>query len=214
MKVKAISDTHNKHDEILSSKLDCDILIHCGDATTKGSYTEVRSFLEWFVKLPAKYKILVSGNHDRHLRRDNSELKLLCKEYGIHLLDNDQIIINGRLIVGGNFVPIVRDGEYKRPLEERKAAWSFLDRYTPMDIDILVTHAPAKGILDANREGLPTGCDVLLEKIKKYKPKYHLFGHAHIYGGKTFVSSNTTHYNVACMNENYELVRTYRSFQI
>lgn len=214
MKVKVISDTHNKHDELSYRDMDCDILIHCGDATTKGNYTEVRSFLEWFVRCPAKYKILLSGNHDKHLRRDKSELKELCKEYGIYLLDNEQIIINGRLIVGGNFVPIVRDGKYKRSIEDRKAAWTFLDEYTPMDIDILVTHTPAKGILDTNKYGQSIGCDILTEKIEKYKPNYHVFGHTHMQGGKSFSSNNTTHYNVACMNEDYELVRNYRTFEI
>jgi Icc-related predicted phosphoesterase len=47
-----------------------------------------------------------------------------------------------------------------------------------LECDILITHGPPKDILD-NKLGRSVGSYSLLEYVKKYKPKYHLFGHAH-----------------------------------
>ncbi len=44
----------------------------------------------------------------------------------------------------------------------------------PADTDILVTHAPPQGILDAGQ-----GCAELLEASKRVRPKLHVFGHVH-----------------------------------
>jgi len=47
-------------------------------------------------------------------------------------------------------------------------------------VDVVVTHAPPFGIHD--RQYLPhRGFKVFLDFIKRYKPKYLLHGHVHIY---------------------------------
>ena len=62
----------------------------------------------------------------------------------------------------------------------------------PSEVDFLITHGPAKGVLD---EG--TGCALLQKVISKHKPLNHVFGHIHACGNQMEISSNTTYYNVS-----------------
>ena len=61
MKIVAISDTHMQHDKIIIPN--CDVLIHAGDEGTRTDVKELKSFLIWFEKQPAKKKIFIAGNH-------------------------------------------------------------------------------------------------------------------------------------------------------
>ena len=63
MKILQISDTHNKH-QILTNLPTADVIVHCGDFTEQGTEEEVLDFLNWFIELPYKHKIFVTGNHD------------------------------------------------------------------------------------------------------------------------------------------------------
>ncbi len=49
----------------------------------------------------------------------------------------------------------------------------------PVDIDILVSHHPPKGILDRTFIGLRIGLKELRKLVEDLKPKAHLFGHIH-----------------------------------
>lgn len=207
MQIKVISDTHNDHS--MCTDLECDVLIHCGDFSTKGNFTETEVFLKWFVKQPAKYKILVPGNHDRKIKT-HPELLSRVHEYGIHMLMNEGLIINNVKFWGGFFVPYVRDGKYLQDLHTRASAWANM----PMDIDVLITHAPPKHILDRNKEGYPCGCDQLLESVKIRNIKYHVFGHIHEEGGKTVEVYETRFINAACKSREYLFVRNYQEIII
>lgn len=203
MLIKAISDTHNSHDLFDSKDLECDILIHCGDACVKGNYTEAKNFLQWFVKQPAKYKIVVWGNHDKKAKT-NQELIDLAKEYGIIALHEKTVEINGIKIHGNNtvFMDLLRGSKFSNhSTESRKEAWSTI----PEGIDILVTHCPPYRILDANVSGVPIGCPALADKIEEVKPKMHLFGHCHENAGEYGELFNPTNYfNCASMDRSYK----------
>ena len=41
-----------------------DVIVHCGDFTEYGSEKEVLDFLNWYIELPYRHKIFVTGNHD------------------------------------------------------------------------------------------------------------------------------------------------------
>ena len=58
----AISDTHNKHADLVVPP--GDVLIHAGDVTWGGTLAEVEAFNAWLGTLPHKHKIVVAGNHD------------------------------------------------------------------------------------------------------------------------------------------------------
>ena len=207
MQVKVLSDTHNDHR--LHTDLECDILVHCGDYGIKGTYTECRAFLEWFVKQPSKYKIVVPGNHDGRIKK-NPELSALAREYGIHVLMNDLVVINNKRIWGGDFVPWYRDNVCQSDLRTRKKAWENMED----NLDLLVTHVPPKGILDANSRGERCGCDQLRLAIKQRSIKKHVFGHIHEHGGKVLDKWATKFYNCAVKDINYLTVRDYKEFII
>ena len=200
MEIKIISDTHNHHHEL--SNLECDILIHAGDACTKGNYSEGLAFLYWFVKQPAKYKVLVCGNHDSKLKT-HEELIKLARDMGIHVLKDHALEINGIKLYGVCRTFWSEDREDIVSVQERKQAWENI----PKDLDILITHMPPKFILDMNQEGVHCGCSQLTEKVKEVTPTYHVFGHIHECGGKQVQAYGTTFINVAVKNRQYITVR-------
>ena len=56
------SDTHNKHDKIKFS--DGDVLVFCGDFTTRGALSNVEKFFAFIKRLNYQHKIVIAGNHD------------------------------------------------------------------------------------------------------------------------------------------------------
>lgn len=48
----------------------------------------------------------------------------------------------------------------------------------PQDVDIVMTHGPPKGILDACAQG-NVGCENLLQAVRRVRPRMHCFGHVH-----------------------------------
>ena len=195
MIIKAFADCHNDQNQLRDTE--CDILICAGDANIKGNYTEGEAFLWWFVKQPAKYKILVPGNHDHKLRTHPDLIKLAI-DLGIYVLNDDYLEINGIKMYGVSQCFWSEEAGLMN-LKERQAAW----RDIPKGLDILITHIPPKHIMDANRHGLPCGCSQLTEKVKEVKPRFHVFGHIHEFGGKTQKVWDTTFINCAVKNEYY-----------
>ena len=55
-KITLISDTHNKHNELILPG--GDILIHAGDATVDGTKQEALDFLDWFRNQPYQHKLV------------------------------------------------------------------------------------------------------------------------------------------------------------
>lgn len=191
-KITFISDTHNQHNKVKISETD--ILIHAGDATGKGTLTEVTSFLNWFSQQPAKHKVYVAGNHDFLFEEDPSMAKMILSEYPtIKYLEDSMAEILGLKIWGSPHQPIFYDWAFNKTGEKLSEIWASI----PEDIDILVTHGPPLGILDRTRDGRMVGCESLANNvINRIKPKIHHFGHIHeAYGtidikGVKFVNSS------------------------
>lgn len=61
----------------------------------------------------------------------------------------------------------------------------------PKLVDIVMTHAPASGILDKLSDGRSRGCPHLLRAIRRVKPKLHCFGHVHDSNGARMISWNS-----------------------
>jgi len=86
--------------------------------------------------------------------------------------------------------------------ENRKEHWEKI----PMNTDILITHGPPMDIMDKTEiGGHHVGCQYLAKRIKKVKPKVHIFGHIHeTYG--TQVHHDTTYMNCSVMDIGYSVV--------
>jgi Icc-related predicted phosphoesterase len=212
MKIVTISDTHDKHDEIEIP--DGDLLLFAGDCTRRGSFNEVKDFVEWYGKHPHAYKIMVAGNHDFGFQNNPSKFEQLCIDNNIIYLNNTNVIVMGIKIHGSPSTPAFCDWAFNRSrtIEESMSKHSqLLGHYyigndwdkIPEDTDILITHGPAYGILDRTYRGDLTGCECLLKHIiDKTNIKMHVFGHIHESRG-VIVKNTTTFVNTSSLNSRY-----------
>ncbi|CAJ0939806.1 unnamed protein product, partial [Mesorhabditis belari] len=88
--------------------------------------------------------------------------------------------------------------------DERKPKWAQI----PADVDILITHGPPLGYLDARAKDQHYGDDEqLLEAVEQRDPKFHVFGHIHeCYGAMTngrtiFVNAAQLDRSIGCKRD-------------
>jgi len=190
MKVVCLSDTHGAHNEITLPH--GDLLIHAGDFTNVGYESEIIAFNSWLHKQPFAHKVVVAGNHDCLFETDRKMAEVLLSS-AIYLQDNE-ITINGVRIYGTPWTPMFNNWAFMKEdvgLEERF-------RIIPDGLDILISHGPAKTILDRDNSGMSVGSGALLSRLlnMKKKPRFHIFGHIHeSYGQRE--EDGTTHFNVS-----------------
>lgn len=142
MKIYHLSDTHNKHEQIVLEE--ADIIIHSGDSTNMGELNEVIPFLNWFGKLPYSHKIFIAGNHDWLFELEPSLARELCKEHGVIWLNNEEIVIEGVKFYGTSDQPEFCNWSFNRNSEQLIQSYANI----PEDTQVLITHAPPKGIRD------------------------------------------------------------------
>ncbi|KAL6057203.1 metallophosphoesterase domain-containing protein 1 [Balamuthia mandrillaris] len=65
IRVVCLSDTHCLHETV--DVPDGDLLIHCGDFTTRGPLSQTEEFNAWLGRLPHRHKVVVCGNHEAAL---------------------------------------------------------------------------------------------------------------------------------------------------
>lgn len=175
----AFSDTHGMH-SCLTIPSEADILICAGDGVESIEEQELSDFFNWFTAQPALLRIFVAGNHELLFDLSPDEARLLVPR-GIRLLENS----------GVRYDDISFYSLAARP-------WLHQATEIPSEVDFLITHGPAKGVLD---EG--TGCTLLEKIISKHKPHNHVFGHIHQCGNQMQVHSEINSYNVSC----YDLLK-------
>ena len=172
MRLVVISDTHFMHDRIAIP--DADMLVHCGDSLGHGTLEELDELDRFLSTLPHEYKILVAGNHDWCFERDPEAARRLVRN-AIYLEDA-AVELGGTKFYGSPWQPWFLDWAFNlergEPLRE---VWSKI----PEDTEVLITHGPPYGVCDRTLRGELVGCEQLLERVQRVKPKLHLFGHIH-----------------------------------
>ena len=151
IRIVAISDTHSRHQQI--NVPDGDILIHAGDATMAGGVAEIAAFDHWLGTLPHPVKLFCAGNHDLLFERNPALARGLITN--ATYLQDELIEALGLRI-------------YFSPWQPRFFDWAFnLDRgaalrakwdLIPWPLDVLVTHGPPMGILDAASIAVARSC--------------------------------------------------------
>lgn len=179
MKIVAISDTHCEHNKLNIPK--CDILIHAGDYSSRGTAKEIKDFYFWLNEQSAKYKVSILGNHEVGWQNDPDRMLSIANEMCpdvIHLY-NSSVTIDGIKIYGspGKWAYMADRGH------DIRQYWKAI----PNDVDILVTHGPPQFILDKCTNGNVGCADLADEVLHRIKPRYHLFGHIHGAFGKVNV---------------------------
>jgi len=183
MNILALSDTHTMHYYMHENDfLGIDMIIFGGDASNARvpsfNYNEYKEFLNWFIEIPVKYKILIAGNHDTSVEAKMFDLKNLQSK-GIYYLEHELVEIEGIRIFGSPYTPTFGSWSFMKAPHKLDEYWKEI----PDNIHILVTHGPPKGILDLtedfNGQLKYCGDKSLLNHVYRVKPLYHIFGHIH-----------------------------------
>ncbi|QQO91718.1 phosphoesterase [Flavobacterium phage vB_FspM_immuto_2-6A] len=213
MKITFISDTHTRQGQIPYTDLPGgDLLIHAGDIMNSGyNKNDIFDFLHWYDSIPGyDKKVFIAGNHDRMFENDPEEVKEILKQYPniIYLQDESYEIYD---LETDRSIKL-----YGSPWQPEFYSWAFnLQRNSlqlsgkweaiPDDTDILITHGPAWGSVDtvAGRPWDNLGCELLAERIQRFRPKIHVCGHIHSgYGIETI--DNIHYINASVLDERYE----------
>lgn len=212
-----LSDTHGKHHSLNVPA--GDILVHAGDFCMSGKEQEARAFARWFESLPHPHKVVVAGNHDRCLELDVSLGKQIFQR-AVYLFDQE-FTVGGFRFYGSPWQPEFCDWAFNLPRgsDALRDLWNRI----PDGLDVLVTHGPPHGILDACPDldtacpALPApptvgpagrrkksvqyvhvGCELLREAVRRARPRLHVFGHIHEgYGQHHDPTSGTTFINAS-----------------
>lgn len=169
MEIVHISDTHGNHSNLNLPR--GDVLVHSGDFSDTSYEIETASFLDWFRVQPFEHKILIGGNHDATLSECKGEELSHYNFEGIHYLNETELMIDGLKFYGSPRTPCEFSMAFVYLESEAQHEWNNL----PADVDVLITHGPVYGVLDAE-----FGCKKLKAKVEQMTNlKAHLFGHIH-----------------------------------
>lgn len=229
-KLCCISDTHNRHEELILPPADC--LVHTGDYSMMGEYAETLEFLHWIAKQGSKYQIVffLSGNHDFMAQDDPESFNELCDlilpANVIHLNEKSHTF-DGFTFYGHQFVPDLPNWAFSR---SRGKTMKMKTDLIPK-CDVLLSHGPPYGILDIvprrtwrdeqDEDGKwniqdwsNVGCQDLLERVEVIRPKLHAFGHIHEGHSKIYKNNYTTFINCAVLDGSYDFVGNPMIFEI
>ena len=144
---------------------DYDLIISCGDL--KADYL---SFLVTMARCPLLY---VHGNHDTGYDRRPPE--------GCDCIDDKLVVYHGLRILGLGGCRRYHPGAYQYSEKEmrRRIRRLRFHLWRSGGVDIVVTHAPPKGLGDSD-DPAHRGFEALLELLDKYQPQYLLHGHVHL----------------------------------
>lgn len=228
MKIIHISDTHGFHESIdyflekMIEEHQPDVLVHSGDFMRYSKkHQDLEDILQWMQGMDVPHKILVPGNHDvwcEQLEHDN-ELRQSTIPSDIHLLINEELVIDGVKFWGSPYTPEFMSWGFQLNEREAEELWSTI----PDDTNILITHGPAQHVLDDkhaenlwgvtvcedNRKIIEKefalGCKYLTQRIQGLKQlKGHLFGHIHESYGRN-ESHGYIALNSSILNGDYEV---------
>lgn len=209
MIIDCISDLHGHYPKLEGG----DLLIVAGDLTTSDQYLQYEDFFEWLEQQNYKNKILIAGNHDNHLEMVIDEQ--ICDDEVAYLCDSGTEF-EGLKIWGSPWTTRFAGMNPKCMAFTVDTDDDLASKFSliPEDVDILITHSPAFGILDGiemedgteYHAGSISLRNMVLSSDRLPKLKLHVFGHIHEHGGKTFETTLTKFVNASHVNEHYKPV--------
>ncbi|KAM4064347.1 calcineurin-like phosphoesterase [Hirsutella rhossiliensis] len=199
-RIVCIADTHNCTVKLPKGH----VLIHAGDLTNQGSYSELSKAIKWLEAADFEAKIVVAGNHDitldsafyaeHGLRFHNKDLQspaaclsLLTSSPSITYLDHDSATIRLKSPAG----PRTEFTIFGSPYSPCSGLWAFsygdaaglpqLWDSIPQETDIVVTHTPPRTHCDrtATDGGRAAGCEALRRALWRVRPRLAICGHVH-----------------------------------
>ncbi len=168
MKILVLSDQPSKWlwDYYEKEKLaDIDLILSCGDLPAE--------YLSFLVTMTNCTLLYVSGNHDKYDKKPPEGC--ICIDDCLYEYEGIRIVG-----LGGSYryVPGAKNQYTEKEMAKRasKLSWKIKRK---KGFDILLTHAPAKGLGDL--EDWPhRGFATFLEMMDRYSPKFLFHGHVHM----------------------------------
>jgi Icc-related predicted phosphoesterase len=200
-----VSDTHGKR----IPRFNGDVLLHAGDMTMRGTEAELIDAAEHIAGYPCRKLIVVPGNHDLLFGTEPGRARKIFEDRNITVLIDEETEAYGMKIYGSPWVPkcwgafltVPFKDQYENRYADAAEIWKKIPDYT----DILITHGPARFILDKAPGGAHCGCPYLGARIAEVKPKFHVHGHIHCaYGLQK--EKDTMHINAAILSERYDVL--------
>ena len=144
---------------------DIDLILSCGDLKP-----EYLSFLVTMCTAPLLY---VHGNHDTRYEKQPPE--------GCVCIDDQLVKVGGLRIMGmgGSMRYSRKEHQYTDTEMDRRLKKMRFALHRAKGVDILLTHAPAKGIGDG-QDLCHQGFRAFLPFMEKYQPRFMVHGHVHM----------------------------------
>jgi predicted phosphodiesterase len=200
MRFVAISDTHGQHQKLQLPA--GDVLLHAGDVSRRGTAAEVAEFMQWMASQPYAHKIFIAGNHDFFFEKTDPEVIQQLIPPGVTYLSDSGTQIADIPIWGSPISPWFYDWAFNR---HRGAAIARHWALIPHQTQVLITHGPVWGILDATNSGHRASCEELHKTISRLSLKAHICGHIH--EGYGHVSQQGMQFfNASVLNVQYQMV--------
>ncbi|MDP9265997.1 MAG: metallophosphoesterase [Chloroflexota bacterium] len=158
-----------------------DLVLSCGDLPYE--------YLDYVATRLGVPLYAVHGNHDAPPERsDDPEIRVWWNGIDLHARIRN---IGGVLVAGLAGSPRYSEGPYQFSEGDLRLA---VLRMIPSLVfnkvrrgrwlDVLVTHAPPRGIHD-HPDRAHRGFETLRWFLRVFRPRYHLHGHCHVYDGRT-----------------------------
>ena len=181
MRIVCISDTHGLHNEITLMPKG-DVLIHAGDLTNEGLAREILDVFAWLSKQRYDRIIAIPGNHDFGLQ-DREDLPPVLKSQfpNVELLLDSRTTVGGMTVYGSPWQPWFHNWAFNfargpAGIAQARQKWDLI----PDETAILITHGPARGILDQTLSREHVGCPALKERVTRLSSlRLHISGHIH-----------------------------------
>ncbi|KAF2194969.1 Metallo-dependent phosphatase [Zopfia rhizophila CBS 207.26] len=222
-RVVCISDTHNQTPKLPKG----DVLVHAGDLSNQGSYTELKKTVDWLEKANFEAKIVIAGNHDITLDTDFYKQhgsswrwpkpqdpeqcqKLFLESPSITYLQNEAVSIylssptgpqTCFKVFGSPCTPKLWNWAFQYDATEASQLWNAI----PLDTDIVVTHTPPKNHCDVSGRKEMSGCEVLRKALYRVRPMLSIFGHIHEARGVERVRWNMNSPGDGCLEDSVEV---------
>ncbi|CAM1502784.1 Fc.00g075600.m01.CDS01 [Cosmosporella sp. VM-42] len=223
-RIVCISDTHNCTVKLPKG----DVLIHAGDLTNQGSYSELSKTVAWLEQADFEAKIVIAGNHDitldetfysehglyfhnQHPHSPSDCLALFTSSPSITYLSHSSTTIQLRSPAG----PHTQFTVFGSPYSPSHGLWAFYydapqrpDNFSnlttlwediPLETDIVVTHTPPRTHCDETDERRAKGCEALRQALWRVRPYIALCGHIHDGRGVERVT-----WDLSCGNVRYQ----------
>jgi predicted phosphodiesterase len=195
-----ISDTHCRHNEITYLLTGGDFLIHTGDWTNSGNFTQMREFLSWFSnQTQYSHRIFIAGNHELQLEKENDIVREYMLPSNCIYLQDSLVELEGINFYGTPVTPVFYNWAFNKTSEQLVKHFDNI----PLKTNVLLTHGGSE--LQVLENGLDVHIPELKEKIKDLSNlKISAFGHIHhSYGTK--IVNDVQYVNSAIVGEDYKV---------